>query len=92
MKVIVLQRQSIADIAIQVYGDIRGALEIAIANNMSVTTVLEAGTEIDCPDTTFSPYIQEYVKRNRISPATELSDQDEVSARIFTEQFTKEYI
>ena len=62
MKVIVLQRQSIADIAIQVYGDIRGALEIAIANNMSVTTVLEAGTEIDCPDTTFSPYIQEYVE------------------------------
>lgn len=92
MKVIVEQRQSLADIAIQVYGDIRGVIDIAQANNLSVTADLEAGTELKCPDVTYDPYLQTYARKNNIKSATGLSELDEVQPRIFTDQFTKEYI
>lgn len=92
MKVKVGQRQSLADLAIQVYGDIRGAVEIAIANSIDVTAELDAGTELECPDVTFDPYIRDYVRKNSIKPATELSELDNIQARIFTEQFTEEFI
>lgn len=92
MKVIVGQRQSLADLAIQVYGDIRSAVEIAIANGIDVTAELEAGAELECPDITFDPYIRDYVRKNSITPATELSELDNIQARIFTQQFTEEFI
>lgn len=92
MKVIVTQRQSLADLAIQVYGDIRAVTDVARANNLSVTADLEPGAELDCPDVVYDSYLQEYARKNRINPATGLSELDEVQARIFTDQFTKEYI
>lgn len=92
MKVIVKRRQSLADLAMQEYGDIRGAVEIAVANGIDVTAELESGAELDCPDTIFDPYIKDYVRKNSITPATELSELDNIQARIFTEQFTEEFI
>ena len=92
MKVIVKRRQSLADLAMQVYGDIRGAVEIAVANRIDVTAELEAGAELECPDITYDPYIKDYVRKNSITPATELSELDIIQARIFTEQFTEEFI
>lgn len=92
MKVTVLPRQNIADIAIQVYGDVRAAVDIAIANNISVTSDLEAGTELECPDIVYDPYLQDYARKNNIKPAAGLSELDDVQARIFTDQFTEEFI
>ena len=43
MKVIVQQRQSLSDIALQVYGDISGVVAIARANGLSVTPDLFDG-------------------------------------------------
>lgn len=92
MKVTVGQRQSLADLAIQVYGDIRGAVEIAMANGIDVTAQLEAGAELECPDITYDPYVRDYVRKNSITPATELSELDNIQARTFTEQFTEEFV
>ena len=92
MKVIVAQRQSLADLAIQVYGDVRGVTDIAKANNLSITADIDAGTELECPDVVYDPYLQDYARKNKINPASGLSNLDEVQARVFTDQFTKEYI
>lgn len=92
MKIKVQHRQTLADLAIQVYGDIRGAVEIAVANGIDVTGELEAGVELECPDITYDPYIRDYVKKKSITPATELSELDSLQVRIFTDEFTEEYI
>ncbi len=92
MKVTVAQRQSLADLAIQVYGDIRGVTDIALANGLSVTADLEPGAELECPDVVYDSYLQDYARKNKIKPAAGLSELDEVQARIFTDQFTKEYV
>lgn len=92
MNVKVEQRQSLADISIQVYGDVRGVKDIAQANNIPVTADIEAGAELVCPDVIYDPYLQTYARKNRIKSATGLSELDEVQPRIFTDQFTKEYI
>lgn len=92
MKIIVRHRQSLADIAIQVYGDIRAVIDIATANRISITDDIEAGTELECPDVVYDQYLQEYVRKNNLKPATGLSELDAVQARIFTDQFTEEYI
>ena len=92
MKIKIEPRQSLADIAIQEYGDIRAIVDLALANKMSVTTDIEAGTELECPDVTYDSYFQAYVRNNRIKPATMLSEFDDLHPRIFTDQFTKEYI
>ena len=92
MKIKVQHRQTLADLAIQVYGDIRGAVEIAVANGIDVTGELEAGVELECPDITYDPYIRDYVRKNALSPATELSEFDSLQVRIVTDEFTGEYI
>lgn len=76
MKVTVQERQTLADIAIQVYGDIRAAVAIATANHISVTAELSAGMMIECPDISLNPYMQDYVRKNSLTPATELSDKE----------------
>ena len=92
MKVTVLPRQTLSDIAIQVYGDIRGVVAIAQANDIGVTDDIVAGMILDCPNVKYDPYIQDYVRKNGISPATELQADGEIRISIFTETFTKEFI
>lgn len=91
MKVIVQQRQSLSDIALQVYGDVSGVIAIARANGLSVTPDLVAGQELQCPDVVYDNYLQNYVRRNGIKPATLYDGIGEISQRIFTEEFTLEF-
>lgn len=91
MKVTVLPRQTISDIAIQIYGDIRAVIDLAVANGIGVTDDIEPGTELECPDVVYDPYVQSYVIRNGISPATGLTEED-IQTRVFQEEFTQEYM
>ena len=92
MEVIVKPRQTMADMAIQVYGDIRAVVDIALNNGLSVTGDLLAGTVLHCPDVEYDRYLQNYVRKNAISPATETGRAGEIRLRIFTEEFTKEFV
>ncbi len=90
MKVVVLQRQSLADIALEVYGDLSGLPGIARENGISITDDLTPGTELICPDVVYDNYLQNYVRKNGIKPATAYAG-GEIPQRIFTEQFTLEF-
>lgn len=91
MKVIVQQRQSLSDIALQVYGDVSGVIAIARTNGLSVTPDLVAGQVLQCPDVVYDNYLQNYVRRNGIKPATLYDGIGEISQRIFTEEYTLEF-
>ena len=92
MKVIVLKRQTLSDIALQVYGDLSGLPGIARKNGLSMTADLDAGQVLQCPDVVYDTYQQNYVRKNGIKPATAYLDgEGEIRQRIFTEEFTLEF-
>ena len=91
MTVTVKQRQTVSDIAIQVYGSIEAAVAIAEENGISVTDDLEAGTTIECPEKVYDRYLQSYVGKHQVIPATAEDIESEVRMKVFTEQFTKEF-
>ena len=91
MKVIVQTRQTLSDIAIQVYGDIRGITALVEANNINITDTLTPGTEIECPEIVYDSYLQNYVISAGIEPATAIDVNGEIRGNTFTEQFTKEF-
>lgn len=91
MTVTVQHRQTLSDVAMQVYGDIRGVTAIAFANNIGITDVLEPGIQLICPDEVYDIYLQNYVRKRRIQPATELEEEAKTVARIFAIAFSKEF-
>jgi nucleoid-associated protein YgaU len=70
MTVTVLPRQTLSDIAIQVYGDVSGVVELAAANNIGITSELTPGQELVCPEVIHDNYMQNYVRKRGIAPAT----------------------
>lgn len=70
MKVTAMNGQTLADIAVQVYGTIEAMPVIANANGISMSDDLATGQIIECPDTVFDQYLQDYVRNNNIKPAT----------------------
>ena len=72
MEVTVKPMQTLPDIAIQVYGDIRAVTLIASANAISITDYIRPGTVLVCPETVYDRYMQDYCRNNGISPATSL--------------------
>lgn len=88
MEVRVLPRQTLPDVAMQVYGDIRGMVAIAEANGLAVSDDIKAGTILECPEIVYDKYMGDYVKDKKVSPATMLED---TYTRIFTQQFTMEF-
>lgn len=91
MKVTVRPRQSLSDIALQVYGDVSGVIAIARENGLSVTPDLVPGQVLLCPDVVYDNYLQNYVRRNGIKPATLYDGIGEISQRIFTDEYTLEF-
>lgn len=92
MKVTVLKRQTLSDIALEVYGDLSGLPGIARANGLAMTAQLDCGMVLQCPDVVYDAYLQNYVRKYGIKPATAYDESEgEIRQRIFTEQFTLEF-
>ena len=92
MKATVLMRQTLSDIALEIYGDISGLPGIARANGLAITSDLNVGQVLECPDVVYDAYLQNYVRKYGIKPATAYDDAGgEIRQRIFTEQFTLEF-
>lgn len=90
MKKIVKDGQTLADVAIQEFGSWEAMIAIARENNLSMTEVPKAGTELVMPDSTWNRLMQNYCRDNNVSPAT-ARDQSDICMRIFDEQFTEEF-
>lgn len=88
----ILPHQTLMDIAIQEYGDLSAVFLIARQNGLSPTGKLAPGTAILLPDVVVNREMQDYCKKNRVSPATGEGAESEIRLRIFTEQFTKEFM
>ena len=92
MKATVLMRQTLSDIALEIYGDISGLPGIARANGLAITSDLYVGQVLECPYVVYDAYLQNYVRKYGIKPATAYDDTGgEIRQRIFTEQFTLEF-
>jgi len=75
--VIILNNQTLLDIAIQEYGTIESVFELAMANNLSITDMLSAGQKLVLPEVSIigvpiskNVEILNYYKKNDIHPAT----------------------
>lgn len=91
MTVTVKNRQTLSDIAIQVYGDIRAIAVIIEANELSATDELEPGIEIICPEVVYNPYFQTYVSKKNIRPACALDPDGDIPSKMFTREFTEQF-
>ena len=91
MTVTVQPRQTLADIAIQMYGDVRAVSAIAKANDICITDELTPGTVLKCPEEVYDLYLQNYVRKINISPATEIDPDGDLHSKIFSRQFTQEF-
>lgn len=71
----VLYNQNLLDFAIQHTGSVANAFLIAVANNMAVSDVLVAGSELIVPDGVVKDTdILNYYSSKAIQPATALQD------------------
>lgn len=67
--------QSLLDIAIQEYGDLTMAMNIALENNISITAKLTVGSILRIPNIpSNAPEIQSYYQRKKLIPANDLSE------------------
>ena len=71
MKVKVLPLQSLLDITIQHTGAVENTFAVAVANGLSLTDDLPAGTEIQLPDNVNKDSdVLNYYSAKRLQPAT----------------------
>lgn len=92
MTVTVKNGQTLADIAIQEYGDLSAVFLIAKENDISPSGNLTAGTVLRLPDVVVNKEMQDFCRNNGVSPATEVTADSDIWLKIFTEQFTKGYM
>lgn len=78
MVVRVLHNQSLLDIAIQEYGTIEAAFDLALANGLEVTDMLTPGMVLELPISDYEDRdIANYFKSRKIHPATGISEETE---------------
>ncbi len=75
MKVTVLDRQSIFDMAVQSSGSAEAAFEVAILNNLSITDDLEAGQELILLQIV-NKEIATYYANRQLKPATGITESE----------------
>lgn len=77
MNVIILNHQSLFDLALQEYGYPEAAFDLALANGMALSDELTVGDELVLPnlDEQRARDILAYYKANAITPATALTAQ-----------------
>ena len=92
MKVTVRAGQSLMDVALQEYGALEPVFDLARLNNISPTEVMSAGNSLERTDIVPDRQMEKYCKDNQISPATDETVDREIVLRIFTREFTQEYM
>lgn len=90
-KITALNGQTLIDLAIQEGGSVEAAFSLANNNGLSVTDDLIPGEELEPVDAVEKP-IADYYKSKKLKPATDdLTDTNDVPARIFAEELPIEF-
>jgi hypothetical protein len=75
MDIVILEGQSVLDIAVQCYGSAATAFDISLMNNISLTDDLTAGNLLILPESEYyNKNITEYFQDKGIYPATGITD------------------
>jgi hypothetical protein len=74
MKLTVLDRQSIFDIAIQELGGVEAAFALALENDLSLTDELTTGQPLRIPPSGGGGGVTNYYKNKGLKPATGITD------------------
>lgn len=82
--------RTLADMAIENFGSWEAITEIAKRNNVSMTDIPQAGTVLVMPEAVFDRMMEDYCRKNGVSPAT-ARDTVELHMGIFSTEFTKEF-
>lgn len=83
--VIAHNNQSLLDISIQEYGTDENVLELAIENDLSITTSLFAGQVLRVPGEPIYSSIVTYYRNKRIKPATASPNFEEIPEGVIFE-------
>jgi hypothetical protein len=85
--------QTLRDICIQVYGDLDMLFELAIENDLpSLTPQLPSGTVLKYDEVkVVNSTVVKYFAKNRITCASEISDETAIELGIFDETFDSTY-
>lgn len=89
-EVVVKQRQSLLDVAIQYLGGIENVFALASENGISITDDLEAGSILLLPNITNKKIVSAYYVNGYI-PATGITEEDNVLAEEGIEFWAIEY-
>lgn len=79
-KITVLNGQNLVDIAIQHTGSVESVVELAVANDISITQQLTAGSTLNSVPEKDERIVDYYAVRN-LSPATTASDRNATRRR-----------
>jgi hypothetical protein len=74
MKTVVLDRQSLMDVAVQNTGDASAAFDVALANELSLTDSLNAGGALTF-NVTKQKQIADYYENRQLKPATGMTEE-----------------
>lgn len=86
MKVVVLAGQTLADIAVQVYGSAEGVFMLAQENGLEVTDALRPGQILEYqPENILNKGVVQYYATQGVYPATEF--RHNVTERVFDNSF-----
>lgn len=78
MQIIVLNNQTLLDVAIRHCGTVEAVADIAILNNISITEDLVPGQLIELPKKDYGNQdVVNFFSDNKIDPATELTQEHE---------------
>jgi hypothetical protein len=87
MKIVILESQSLFDLAVQTAGGVEAAFELALKNNIPLTEDLTTGQELTTITSLNKP-IADYYTTNRLKPATGLTAIDTtILGSIFDDTF-----
>jgi hypothetical protein len=76
-KVVIQDRQTLFDIAVQYCGDREAAFQIANINDISLTETLPVGLSLEIPEV-INQKVVNYYTNNSISPATASTEQADI--------------
>lgn len=69
----ITERQSLLDIALQHFGSMEAAFEIALLNELSLTDDLAAGTQVVLPENDGNKEVENYYAVNDLRPASAIT-------------------
>lgn len=90
MKIKIRSRQTLADLAIQLYGSIEGVFTLAQENDLEITDTLQPGSELEYdPAHTRQKWVASHFQTKEIYPST--AHTGSTDGRIFDRTFDQSF-